>query len=65
MPSHIMITRSKKYITFSPDDTDSTDELDDDGNLKDFIVNDLKSNTDKIIIRKKKSVTIFRKTTTK
>ena len=51
MSKHIMITRSKKYI-INDSDSDS-DDIDEDGNLKNFIVNDLKSNNDKIIIRKK------------
>ena len=48
MSKHTMITRSGKNNIPPPD------ELDSDGNLKDFIVNDLKNNNDSTIIRKKK-----------
>ena len=39
MSNHIMITRSK---TINISDSSSDEELDSDGNLKDFIVNDLR-----------------------
>lgn len=53
MSKHIMTTRSKKYDISSNDDNTTDDELDSDGNLKDFIVNDMKS-TKEIIIKKRK-----------
>ena len=49
MSKHNMITRSKNKYKSDPiiDSSSSEDELDEDGNLKDFIVNDLKQNSKK------------------